>query len=41
LIVLIFVTKPWDLVTYSFVFNVDFVVTILILPSLSNMEGHR
>jgi len=33
-----FLTKRCDTVTCSFVFNVDFVVTILILPSLSNME---
>jgi len=33
-----FLTKRWDTATCSFVFNVDFVVTILILPSLSNME---
>ena len=37
-----FLTKRCDTVTCSFVFNVDFVVTIHILPSLSNMEArHR
>jgi len=32
-----FLTKRWDIVTCSFVFNVDF-VKYLNLPSLSNME---
>ena len=33
-----FLTKRWDIVTCSSVFNLDFVVAILIFPSLSNME---
>ena len=33
-----FFTKRWGTVTFIFVFNMDFVVTILILSPLSNME---